>query len=185
MDAHRLLRIGRSLVRDAMPIPSLTRRKRRGHARSIVILSGTGDCGNRCVVRLKIVIAGFLIAALCLPLHAIAVTTSAIQGTDTSDSLDGTAGSDVIFGLGGDDRLRGRAGEDRLVGGRGHDLLKGGPGPDSYVCGPGFDVVVSDLLRHPEEQVGSGCEAVIFETDIAGDQLPQRSPMRGGAYDAS
>jgi Ca2+-binding RTX toxin-like protein len=123
--------------------------------------------------RHKFVVAGVLMAALCLPLPAIAVTSSAIQGTDTSDRLDGTVGSDVIFGLAGDDRLRGRAGEDRLVGGSGDDLLKGGPGRDSYVCGSGFDVVVSDYSRHPDERAGSGCEAVIFDTVVT-----ERSPER-------
>lgn len=85
------------------------------------------------------------------------------DGTAEADRIQGSTASDVIFGLEGDDVLRGRAGDDRLVGGRGDDLLKGGPGRDTYVCGTGFDVVVSDYPRQPDEHVGAGCEAVIFQ----------------------
>ena len=42
-------------------------------------------------------------------------------------------------------------------------MLKGGPGRDTYICGTGVDVVISDFFRHPDELVGDGCEAVIFE----------------------
>ena len=89
--------------------------------------------------------------------------TREIDGTAGADHLSGTTGSDLILGLEGPDVLRGRAGDDRLVGGPGDDLLRGGPGRDAYVCGTGFDVVISDLTRHPDEHAGDGCEAVIFE----------------------
>jgi len=109
-------------------------------------------------------------AALIVSLLAVVLLLSATparavtrEGTAEADRLQGSTGSDVIFGFEGDDVLRGKAGDDRLVGGRADDLLKGGPGRDTYVCGTGFDVVVSDYPRRPDEHVGAGCEAVIFE----------------------
>lgn len=122
----------------------MERRTRTGAARGAIVLIG-------------------LVAALLWFSGAAAAARRAIDGSAGADYLRGSRAADLIFGLGGDDTLRGRAGEDRLVGGRGDDLLKGGPGRDTYVCGTGFDVVVSDYSRHPDEQVGRGCEAVIFE----------------------
>ena len=112
--------------------------------------------------RRAIVMVGLLAALLSFADPAVAARR-AIDGSAGADYLRGSRTADLIFGLGGDDTLRGRAGADRLIGGRGDDLLKGGPGSDTYVCGTGFDVVVSDYFRHPDEQVGHGCEAVIFE----------------------
>ncbi len=108
-------------------------------------------------------VAAPLAALLLMLATPTGAMTRDIDGTSDADHLSGTAGSDLIFGLEGPDVLRGRAGDDRLVGGPGDDLLRGGPGRDAYVCGTGFDVVVSDLSRHPDEHVGAGCEAVIFE----------------------
>jgi Ca2+-binding RTX toxin-like protein len=116
--------------------------------------------------RRTIVMVGLLAALLWFAGPAVAAQR-AIDGSAGADYLRGSRAADLIFGLGGDDTLRGRAGGDRLVGGRGDDLLKGGPGLDTYVCGTGFDVVVSDYFRHPDEQVGRGCEAVIFEEPAA------------------
>jgi Ca2+-binding RTX toxin-like protein len=110
-----------------------------------------------------VVIAALSATGLLLSASPIGAMTERIHGTAGGDRLIGTSGADLILGLGGDDDLRAKAGEDRLVGGPGDDLLNGGPDRDTYVCGPGFDVVVSDYPRHPDEHVGEGCEAVIFE----------------------
>lgn len=104
-----------------------------------------------------------LLAVVLVLLSATPARAVTKEGTAEADRIQGTTGSDVVFGFEGDDVLRGKAGDDRLVGGRGDDLLKGGAGRDTYVCGTGFDVVVSDYPRRPDEHVGAGCEAVIFE----------------------
>jgi Ca2+-binding RTX toxin-like protein len=118
---------------------------------------------RRRIARRTVLIATPLVTGLLLSASQIGAMTREIHGTAGGDRIRGTSRADLIVGLGGDDVLRGKAGDDRLVGGPGDDLLTGGPGRDTYVCGRGFDVVVSDYDRHPDEHVGEGCEAVIFQ----------------------
>lgn len=122
-----------------------------------------GNAVRERAARRAVSIAALVAAGLLVFATPTGAMTRDIDGTAGADHLTGTPTSDLIFGLEGSDVLRGRAGDDRLVGGPGDDLLKGGPGRDTYVCGTGFDVVVSDYPRRPDEHVGAGCEAVIFE----------------------
>lgn len=87
-----------------------------------------------------------------------------IIGGDGNDlKLDGGAGDDLIMGDGGDDTLIGGSGNDNLVGGTGNDQLQGGAGDDIYLFDSqsGNDTLVDT----------SGTNAIVFEGDIAVDQL--------------
>ena len=51
-------------------------------------------------------------------------------------------------------------------------MLNGGPGQDTYVCGGGEEVVV-DFSRYTE-QIGHGCEAVIFDVEPVTEHVSPR-----------
>jgi Ca2+-binding RTX toxin-like protein len=74
----------------------------------------------------------------------IAAETTAVRGTNGTDTLTGSALADIIYGIGGDDVIRGAAGDDRVNGGDGADTLSGNDGNDTMSGGAGNDIIYGD-----------------------------------------